>query len=558
MGAISRHRERQHARNPWHIDGTCLPEVGEALAVGVIGKNGSEAVLWKLAPARSGLSSLALGPQVSRTLQFCRTALPRSLPFLWRDVSRELRDHAPSFTLLSQRKARLERLEGPSYGLAMALAYASKLIGQPLPADVAATAAIDASGLLTPVLGVEAKLLELERNATRIKTLLVASSQAERLRAQGLGAGRVQLVGVSTLAAAVSHCFENLQGWFLEQASVPDSRESTVASLFRLALGSRSAAVDWTPIHRCASALLEEDASDSDFTLSDSERRRVDFAAAVALRHERNRGEFRHPPTADWIRSFPQPLRLKVLSQVVQQSADTGSPSAEDALRLVESFRVRDAEAFPDHLRLEGALARLQAARGHLEEAFEAQVRLARAWIERLDVRELSFNLSETWRLVGALGDASLIPSIEAMVDDARAIGDLDVDGDSFIRLARAKARIQLGAEEADAVCELIRCETLPLILRLRLRRWLRRCDPGHELPENYAKLEEKAGGDELAVIDAFCTLDDAVSGDEPEAAEALACLRARRPEVIRRLEAAARTRGLPPAHFVREAHPYG
>ena len=73
-------------------------------------------------------------------------------------------------------------------------------------------------------------------------------------------------------------------------------RRELIRSFLRLSLASREAAIDWKPIEQAAI----EGARPNGNALDEAERYPLEFAIAVAARHDRNAGELSAPPENGW------------------------------------------------------------------------------------------------------------------------------------------------------------------------------------------------------------------------------------------------------------------
>jgi hypothetical protein len=184
-------------------------------------------------------------------------------------------------------------------------------------------------------------------------------------------------------------------------------------------------------------------------------------------------------PGPAWLDSQPAPIRVGVLTHLVQQCADTGTPSPDQ----IEPYAVTQVPkdlgaAFVPQLQLAGALARLWAVTGRPAEALEMQQRVARAFVATFEDGQVSFQLSEWFRLSGALGDAEAFARAEAFCTKVDATGGLSASGAPYVTLARARARIELGlsdAETRDRLDALSRDLSVPAHVRWSACRWAAR-----------------------------------------------------------------------------------
>jgi len=455
------------------------------MAVGIapaVTLRGGTVALWALAPgplptgaALASLHRAALGAEAVASWQAAVLALPRSLPVLWRDL-RGLAQQPPVPVHLASHLAEpgIERrdrvVDGGSFGLAFLLQLASRVLSLPLPPDVIASVAIDELGRTARVDGLYEKLDGIATLAPRISRVLVAASQHDEVRSSG---GRLQLVPVRTAAQALEVVFGDALGIRLAEAGSDDGRRrELVDAFFRLALVGRGAAVDWSPVERGARIALR------DWPPAFDDRYRLQFAAGVAARHERNAGEIAVPGSA-WLDAQPAPIRVGVLTHLVQQCADTGTPAPDQIEPYALTQVPKDlGAAFVPQLQLAGALARLWAVTGRAADALDMQQRVARAFVATFEDVQVSFQLSEWFRLSGALGDADAFARGDAFLTKLEATGGLTVSGAPYVHLARARAIVELGQSDAatrDRLDALSRDLSVPAHVRWSACRWAAR-----------------------------------------------------------------------------------
>jgi len=464
----------------WSVHAAGAPDMPVGVAPAVTLRGGTVA-LWALtsAPVPSSLSGglhrAALGAEAMASWHAAVLALPRSLPVLWRDL-RDLAQQPPVPVHLCSHLAEpgIERrdrvVDGGSFGLAFLLQLASRVLSLPLPPDVIASVAIDELGRTSRVDGLFEKLDGIATLAPRISRVLVAASQHDEVRSSS---GRLQLVPVRTAAQALDVVFGDALGIRLAEAGSDDARRrELVDAFFRLALVGRGAAVDWSPVERGARIALR------DWPPAFDDRYRLQFAAGVAARHERNAGEIAVPGSA-WLDMQPAPIRVGVLTHLVQQCADTGTPSPDQIEPYAATQVPKDlGAAFVPQLQLAGALARLWAVTGRAADALDMQQRVARAFVAAFEDSQVSFQLSEWFRLSGALGDAEAFARAEAFCSKVDATGGLSASGAPYVRLAQARARVELGqadAETRDRLDTLSRDLSVPAHVRWSACRWAAR-----------------------------------------------------------------------------------
>jgi hypothetical protein len=441
-----------------------------------VDRSGAAASLWALRLGVSDAGGVSFEADALQAWDDAAMALPRSLPFLWspvkqaRDAARRV-DRLVTVSFDAQAIPRPRELRGRSFGLAFVLVMASEVLGVPVPGDVAASATVEPSGEVGSVEDIERKIAVIEREAPRTRKLLVATDQSDAARAAAM---EIKIVPVASARQAIDLVFGDAFCSFLEKAgSDPGSRSELVDSLFRLALLGRGAAVDWTPVERGAGVALE-----SWRELDINGRWRLEFARAVASRHEDNRGAM-PLPTDDQLKALPPSVRVSVVTHVVQHCADTGTPAVGAVEEFAAPFLVAVPEAFTPQLKLLGARARLLAITGHPEEALALQRELAQAFVDRLEYGEVSYQLSEWYRLTGALGDRDEFEQARRLQERIARLGALGFTGDRYVDLARSRAMVALGVVEGGEPMETLRSLAsngrAPAHVRWSAVRWLAR-----------------------------------------------------------------------------------
>lgn len=404
-------------------------------------------------------------------------ALPRSLPFVWHSVEAAATSdlHAVHLSRSNELTGGRpdEELSGSSFGLAFALALASRVLGAHSRGDVAATGAVDETGAVAPVDGLAQKVREVCAHAPGVSVLLVPADEdcvREAQEGARLTGNRVMVKPVGTVAEALDVAFPSL-GRLLAPDALPEAdRTEVVESLFALALGERAASVDWSPIKRAAEAALGwSHRAQGEYTC-------LGFAAAIAGRHEHNEGLL--PVEVDWaawLRGLPEPRRTNAAAHIVQQAADAGNPSPADARALAEHFLHRGPDAFEPHLRLLGALGRLEAAAGHPKRALEHQREAVDAWFERREWTQSTYALCAWYRTAGALGDGESFDEARNREKFVRARAELPPLSAAYLTLARDAGAILLkrSVDVTDDLRTLSGNRRLPTDLYLGAVRWL-------------------------------------------------------------------------------------
>ena len=419
---------------------------GAVLLLAVTGGNPS---LWKLVFGR--------GPESLHDVDFEATTrtywadmagvVSRTLPVLWSELE-PIRRQVPRAVCLEfapRQTDRVvlppERLEGESFGVSFYLAAASLALKRGLRADVAASAAIDDAGEVHPIDddGLKAKIELLAAAAPRVRRILVAHENAAAAR-EAAG-GRIEVVPVANGVEALREGFaEDLVTSLVAAGSDARRRDELVDAFFELALSRRDAVPDWTPVRTAAKIALDSWAG-----LDPAGRARLEFAEAVAARHESNEGEFPWPDDAV-LDGLPRDRKDNVLAHVVQQSADNAVPPSKDAEARVRPLIGAKGDRSKAQLRLVGALGRLLAVTGRPSDGLALQREAAEefAALGADGLLEISFPLSAWYRLAGMLDDGAAFDDAETLYRAVGARGDLGA-GREYVELARAGAMVRLG-----------------------------------------------------------------------------------------------------------------
>ncbi len=453
-------------------DNPPTPRPGHVAAVTVRGRT---TTLWHLhlAPHRAARSTV-LGADARASWRSAGIALPRSLPVLWRSVHEATQEmpviqrlrtsiDAPGF------EERDAVVDGPSFGLAFFLLLASSVLDCAVPGDVIASAAIDAYGRLHGVDGLRQKLEGVRALAPGVSRVVVSADQAHE--AERHAGGTLEVIGATSAAEALERVFgPRLSTLLVDAGSDPARRAELTSGFFRLALVGRGAAIDWSPVARGADQALRTWTE-----LGPDERYQLEFARAVAARHESNEGDLPLPDAA-WLRGRPRMVRVQVLSHLVQQCADTGRPGATEVEALASHEVHGDPyEAFLPQLRLHGALCRLWALTGRAERALADNERLTRAALAVFAPADASFPLSEWLRLAAALGDVQAFERAGAAREEALTHGGFGEHGGPYVDLAWARGRLLFSADDARAravVDRLSADASLPAHVRWSACRW--------------------------------------------------------------------------------------
>jgi hypothetical protein len=356
-------------------------------------------------------------------------ALPRSLPLLWAPVAEARRAPHAALHLWSRprlhREARPETvLDGPSFGLAFVLSLASRVLGARTPEDVVASACVGPDGRLEPAGEIAEKVDVVWRAAPRVRRLLIAATRdgahAREAKRAAVGTA-IEIHAVSSATAALRLVFgDGLASLLIGAGSDAARRRELVDSLFRLALSGRNQVLDWTPVQAAAARARQA----WEGQLDEDEKRQLEFAEAVAARHESNAGVL-PVPEEKWLQQMPVAVRVGLLANFVQHSADTATPPAEAIEALAEPYRAPAHESFPVQLKLMGALGRLHAVTGRAAQALPMQEQAAVAFFGQLEYAEVSFPLTEWYRLAGVSGDQQAFDRAERLHERVEERGGL-------------------------------------------------------------------------------------------------------------------------------------
>lgn len=527
--------------------------------------SGDAATLWVLGAEGADVE---LGSEAVEAWNAARTAVLNRLPLLWASPrgltalpkARKVGVFVPKGAC-EHPVTRLGGLDGKSFGLGFVLAQASALYGLAVEPRLAALAAVDAGGSVRPVADVSLKTQAIVRKAEWVQTLLVAPPDEDEAR-EAAWATSIRVEPIQTIEQALDIAFEGRPAERLRYlVHEVEGRRRVVSSLFEMALLGDKTVLNWKPVAEAASlavASVQDPAADEAF--------RLNFARAVALRHQFNRGDLPVPEEAV-LRALPAPVRVRLVAHLVQHSADTGQPPPEETERLARGHLVRGREAFEQHLILLGALGRLLAVVGRPEEALQASTEAAEGLVERMAWAEVSHPLCMALRLAGVVGRGAVLDRMGALMEDLRTRGVLSGRDLQFIRLARAAGRVFLAAAtDADRrdIESLADDRSAPshvrvsaMRLAVRATQALHRPDPASGWRDRLQAMGEDATLSEEERREARLYAALSVLDDCPDDAVALARLRDLDPGVVGSLERAAARLGEPVGPFVARNYPY-
>jgi hypothetical protein len=550
------------------LDSPPQPKIGVLPGITV---EDSCAYLWLIdgQPDTSVVGDADLGDSCRRAWDAAALALPRSVPLLWTSISAA---HAttPRIRLVAARMAgsgvtpacRLVR--GPSFGLSFLLVLASRVFRVSLPGDVIASAAITEDGALEGVEGLQLKIETIVSLMPRVRRLLVAAGQLEEARQWAVE--RLEVIGVASASQALEKVFkEGLADLLLLEGEDPDRRNEVADWFFRFSLVGRGELVDWSPVAAAARMAL-----DNWSPLTEDQTFKLRFARGVAERHEWNGGTL-PVPSVEWLLARPATLRAQIVAHLIQQVADAGQPSwseVEPLVNLVRQPTLKDAHQM--QLRVEGALARLWSIMGRPNDALRRHEELAQLYFDNLLYGEVSFPLSEWFRLSGVVGDKESFDRADEMRDAVAAVGGFGLHGSVYVELARCKALSCLAPLAEDGVLATLNNVAhdlrAPQHVRWSAVRWLMRQDATvldeqtraglRSALEKAAALPDAQRNHSAAVNAALVKLDTATQAHLPAQAEAAVTELTRLdPGVIQHLQAAAGTSNQ--ASYIASHYPY-
>jgi hypothetical protein len=331
-------------------------------------------------------------------------------------------------------------LDGPSFGLAFALALASRVLRRPVAADVVASACISPDGQLKRVDGIDQKLAGVRELAPRVRRFLVAAEQftVAEIDERNARFAPLEVVPCAELLDAVKMSlgapYATLQA---------DDVAALVLDLFALALRDRGSTLSWRSARDAARELAS-------LVNAGDDVQRLRFVDMIAGRH------LAHEPPLEWpdlgfVERQRRLQRIQLLAHLVQEHHDLGWPEAawlHKQIGCVFSFdsdgQVDLRDASSDELMLAGAWGRFLALQGRLHEAFAWQTNALRAFMDNGQFEEVSHPLCEALRLAALLGNQAAFDSLLRDKDEfARLRPRASQNG--FVELAMGRGMIQLG-----------------------------------------------------------------------------------------------------------------
>jgi tetratricopeptide (TPR) repeat protein len=421
-----------------------VPAVGQALLVSVSG-SGDRSSLWVFRPVTAERGACKpLGETARGALASAQRVVLRDLPFLtadepWKGLSWE------AAHLWTEGNGLDEVVDGPSYGLSMALALASAALDVPVAGDLSASAEVKPDGSLESVGSLARKVATLVHSAPGVRRLIVCPSQVEEAEKSIASHGSdMKVVGVNAVADAFCHAFPTLEDEMHRRFEDGAVAEACAQRLFFLTLGG-APLPSWVGVERAARLLLSHLPKDSEAWL------RAWRAQHVAARHAGKR-DVRLPwPDEPTFRSLVRGVRQRYLAHVVQSGTDGNAPDLAEVVARAEAEIPAPSECCDVDLELLGAVARAHAAGRRYPEALACTSKAIVAWIEIGQADQASHALCEHLRILGILrrADELVGTTVSGWVRDVDQNPRTTEDSRGFLRVGLARALLNVGAFEA-------------------------------------------------------------------------------------------------------------
>ena len=421
-----------------------VPTAGQSLLVSVSG-SGDRSSLWVFRPATLGKEACKpLGETARAALASAQRVVLRDLPFLtadepWKGFSWE------AAHLWTEGDGLDEVVDGPSYGLSMALALASAALDVPVAGDLAASAEVRPDGSLESVGSLDRKIETLVHSAPGVRRLIVCAEQAPEAKAAVTSHGSdLEVVGVNAVADAFCHAFPTLEDEMHRRFEVRAVAEACAHRLFFLTVGG-APLPSWVGVERAARLLLSHLPKDSEAWL------RAWRAQHVAARHAGKR-DVRLPwPDEPTFRSLVRGVRQRYLAHVVQSGTDGNAPDLAEIVGRAEAEIPSPSECCDVDLELLGAVARAHAARRRYPEALTCTNKAIVAWIEIGQADEASHALCEHLRILGILrrADELVGSTVSGWVREVDQNPRTTEISRGFLWVGLARALLNAGAFEA-------------------------------------------------------------------------------------------------------------
>jgi hypothetical protein len=488
-------------------------------AVLLVGEHRGAGSLFWFCPEDALEQQIPFRGEAREQVHLARRLVPRALPALVEPSALEMDPAGARRAVLGSPDP--GALDGPSFGLSICLAFASRLLDEPVPADLVALARLDEAGRCRPVGHLEAKLDVLMRWALGVRTVLVERGQrdeAERV-VRTLG-GALEVVPVADLAGALQRTFGDVEQrlgrrWTEE----PERAERAARALLSLARDGCHHLIDWGGVARAARGLAAR--------LEGEPAWMAELAAHIAQRHRAAPEPI--PLHEDWLAAQPRPFRLRLWAHVVQSAAD-GVDAWRDRLDAAAAQVAPEGDEHPEDLELLGALGRAHASWYAYDRAVPLLERAVAGWFRLERGHEASYAATELLRIAGADGHPALEPLIAQVAEPMLADPRAPDASRAFVTVGVGRAMVQRG-RPAEALAWLrdrpLAWDRSPAHARAARERWcavaLDALDRADEADAVREALQRAHAADDGAVVVRLARLDAALARDAGRLAEVAA-----------------------------------
>lgn len=516
-GVESKTRQRV-LQSPWMrppIEEPLDAKPGHVLLVAVT-KDLRDATLVDWGPERdcandTDTSTLPIGMEAERAHSRAAKFVLGNLPFTPPDVGIRSGPRMVARFIFSEGRKN-EQLEGSSFGLAMLLSELSTRLRVKVPSHICALAALDRFGNTVEVDALARKMRAVADSALGVSEVLVSSSQqkeAEQI-AQTLSR-KLKVQAVSHSSEVIEKIFFDLEKNIFDLAKdVPI--ETQVRRLLSLSLRGSSLLLSWKGVSRYAALLEKRNELDS------VSRQKLSWARSVADRHQGIKAPIEWPASPT-IHSLPRPLRLQLISHVLQSHADAFSKELPKMVSRAREHIASDGERHEQDLSLLGAIGRGLSFQGFFEEARRYLEEAIEGWYAIDQADKASYPLSELFRILGIQKKSS---EIEKTIDELFPRFQAESDPDNptsfgYVAVAMAYSFIQTKQLEraAELLCDnTVDWEACPVSLRAARLRWyakaLTATGPAEKIDQTYDNLHRLVAShvDELEVYALLAELD--------------------------------------------------
>lgn len=422
-------------------------------------------------------------------------------------------------------------LTGPSFGLAFALAVASRMTGLPIPGDICATAVVDDGGRLHPVEGIEAKLACLLDRAPGVDRLLVAHTQAESAREwleanPRSGQHTPKVVALKTVDEAFEHVFTQDA---LVQKILPrptDSYFSRMAHhIFRMALNNERSAIGWGAMAELATRMRALGVSENIGVELD---RRLDIAAKIASRHAGKSSPI--DIDDEFVSKLPDEPRRRLRAHIVQSASDSSSTLPHElACRALDTELSGRKPSTEGELFLVGAAGRAYAAAGEYAQAAKLLQLAVEGWFANERPAEAARPLCELVRVLGVTKNADALKQLLSERFQEVLIANMaDPMSTAYALLAQGRALVQIGDHEGAQRALMARSDAwwdaTPQHVCHSRKRWL-----AHALlprdPEQATQLRDELKNSPKAEVVQLIALERLLDSPNPDSSAVVAVL---------------------------------